>query len=110
MPRVSFQILHLKVRFSVRIVTGKDQSVLLAFLIERMNVKRDSPKFSQEVLSRDFYMGVRAERKEIHAKSFPNLTSFCPKKIPKKGKAKYTHSNLCSCVFQQYTTEQIIFH
>lgn len=66
MPRVSFQILHLKVRFSVRIVTGKDQSVLLAFLIERMNVKRDSLKFSQEVLSRDFYMGVRGEQRRSY--------------------------------------------
>lgn len=75
-----------------------------------MNAERDSPKFSQEVLSGDLYMEVRGRQKELHAKLFPNLTSFGPKKISKKGKAKYTHSNLCSCVFPQYTTEQIITH
>lgn len=61
---VSFQTLHLKVRFNVRIVTGKDQPVLLAFPIERKNVERVGPKCSQEVLARGFYLGGEGRAEE----------------------------------------------
>lgn len=41
---VSFQILHLKGRVSVRIVTGRGQHVVLAFFTERM-LRELAPNF-----------------------------------------------------------------
>ena len=73
-----------------------------------MNAERDSPKFSQEVLSGELY-GGKGQAEGATCQLFPNLTYFGPKKISKKGKAKYTHSNLCSYVFPQYQFSSVQF-
>ena len=51
-----------------------------------MNAERDSPKFSQEVLSGDLYMEVRGRQKELHVSCSPIWLILALKRSQRKEK------------------------
>ena len=71
-----------------------------------MNAERDSPKFSQEVLSGDLYMEVRGRQKELHVSCSPVWLILALKRSQRKEKQNILTLNCVPMYFHSISSVQ----